>query len=136
MNQANLLSRLILALIFLLSAAGLYWYLDGDYTSPEVVSHEEMHSEYNSSLNIVLEEYSNNIAAVGTEDMLSITTQTIGSLVELRVPAASKDSHLDIVLALNKLQTALMQSDSDMINLALTNYNELVSSYPIQLEEL
>lgn len=98
------------------------------------ITNSELEAQYDIKINEILSEYSNNTSAINETDFLALTTEALDQILSLKVSSADKDSHLAIVLTLNKIKSGLAESDSLKVRQGIEEYNELIPDYPIKLD--
>lgn len=127
----------VFLLILSVIVAGGFLYQTNISSEEEVnppINNAELEAEYDTKISEILSEYSNNTSAINETDFLALTTETLDQILNLKVTSADKDSHLALVLALNKIKTGLSESDASKVQESIAEYNELVPENRIKLD--
>lgn len=126
-------NRLVALFSVLLVLGGLFFLLNRDsmeeveFVEPPVIEASVLEEQYNLESTKILNSFVTNAQAVSPIDLKPLTTDTKDRLLELRVPAASKDKHLGLVLALAKLEEGIEAEDKALITEAVEQFNQYSS---------
>ncbi|HNW09648.1 MAG TPA: hypothetical protein PKM52_03655, partial [bacterium] len=142
----SIAQQIVLAVIVIfIFLAGLVTLLGHYYQSVEEVDHQIVQSmqpvastvdadkltvTYQSQYRGLIGDYLGRLdQGLGGEELLSATRQTKRSLLDLKVTAAFKDTHLSTVLLLDNLEAAFGQADNKVIQTDVSQLKQLLDNF-------
>jgi len=119
LSLKKILPLTLLLWVFIFSGCSLSQPTDQVDDQPLIVNNEKQEQQYQDQLVAILEPYWLSGEFLGLKEQI----------LDLRAPAKFLDLHLNLVLALQDLETGTGASDQTKIDLAKNNIKELIESY-------